>query len=170
MFPSPTLEEEMDMSQQGKRPPTFFSQTALYAFRAMVHLSLQDASTLVPSKDLAEETHIPVSYVSKIMRQLVNAGLVRSHRGHHGGFQLACPMEEITVLRILSAVDSPEESIYRCGFGWEKCSGENPCPMHEAWGELRSRFLEWAETTTLSRIRHYNMEKRYLDLIQSYSS
>lgn len=136
----------------------------------MVHLSLQDASTLVPAKELAEETNIPRSYVSKIMRQLVTAELVRSHRGHHGGFQLACPMEDISVLKILSAVDSSEESIHQCGFGWEQCSNDEPCPLHETWGDLRSRFLEWAETTTLSRIRHYNMEKRFFYLTKSTST
>ncbi len=80
------------------------SQTVEYALRAMSHLALL-GSTATTSQVIADATHLPRGYLSKIMRSLVRANLVRSYRGRNGGFVLARHPSTISVLDILNAVD-----------------------------------------------------------------
>ena len=64
------------------------SQTAEYALRAMSHLARPDAAAM-RAIDLARATQVPVHYLSKVLRRLVDAGLLHSQKGHGGGFVLA---------------------------------------------------------------------------------
>ena len=49
-------------------------------------------------REIAELQRVPYDYLAKIFTRLSKAGLVRSSEGKGGGFQLAKPAEEITVL------------------------------------------------------------------------
>ncbi|MCE7973715.1 MAG: Rrf2 family transcriptional regulator [Leptolyngbya sp. PLA1] len=80
------------------------SQTTEYALRAMMYLAA-DADGPRTSREIAVATGVPRSYLSKIMRSLVRAGLVRSARGKHGGFVLARDSSVISVLDIANAID-----------------------------------------------------------------
>ncbi len=81
-----------------------FSQTVEYALRAMICLASLD-SPAVSSSAIAGRTAVPPGYLSKILRDLVVAKLVRSFRGPRGGFTLARAPEEITILDVVNAVD-----------------------------------------------------------------
>jgi len=128
--------------------PLGLSQTAVYALRALSILAARPDEP-VRSAELAERTHIPTAYLSKVMRRLVLGGLVSSQRGHGGGFTLACDPAETTILEVLDAVDSPLDS-EECAFGWRRCNERKPCPLHPVWGELKERLQAWAEETTLA--------------------
>lgn len=80
------------------------SQTTEYALRAMTQLAAF-AGVSRTSREIAAATGVPRSYLSKIMRSLVLARLVRSSRGKHGGFTLARDPAAITVLDIANAID-----------------------------------------------------------------
>lgn len=80
------------------------SQTTEYALRAMAHLTGVEGASCT-SREIAAATGVPQSYLSKIMRSLVRAGLVRSCRGKHGGFRLARDPLVISVLDIATAID-----------------------------------------------------------------
>ncbi|NLM38275.1 MAG: Rrf2 family transcriptional regulator [Firmicutes bacterium] len=54
---------------------------------------------------IAEELGISKIYLEQVFSLLKKAELVFSVKGAQGGYQLACPPEQITVLDILSAVD-----------------------------------------------------------------
>lgn len=127
------------------------SQTSLYALRAMVQLACEYEDGPVPSGVLAEKTNVPPHYLSKIMRKLVQDGCVSAQKGHHGGFRLMCPPDQITFLDILRVVDSePTETI--CAFGWEQCNDNNPCPLHDYWRKLNEDFRTWAKETSLADV------------------
>lgn len=125
------------------------SQTAEYAFRAMAALAGLAAGEAITATGLAERTGVPVHYLSKVMRRLVLGKLVRGHKGHGGGFQLARPAATIRFADVLRATDTgPQPN--RCAFGWGECDVAHPCPLHPAWSKLNEAFRRWAETTRLS--------------------
>ena len=126
-------------------------QTAEYALRAMACLAALPPGEGLRNRDLAAAAHIPSAYLSKILRRLVRDGLLRSHKGHHGGFQLARPAAEITFADVLAAaeVDLHGE---RCAFGWEKCNSEAPCPLHPSYSELKRELSTWALRTSLADV------------------
>ncbi len=103
-----------------------FSQTVEYALRAMVFLTSSEG-TPTSAQVIAAHVRVPERYMSKVMRSLVVAGLVRSRRGPTGGFVLARPADQISMLAVIESVD-PLPRI-------EKCPLDNPkhsslCPMH----------------------------------------
>lgn len=80
------------------------SQTVEYALRAMANLASL-AGAAATNQAIARATHVPQAYLSKVMRDLVRAELVRSFRGPNGGFILARDAHAITLLDIVNAVD-----------------------------------------------------------------
>jgi len=131
---------------------TILSQTAEYALRATTWLAACSPDTAVRARDLSRATGIPAHYLPKILRRLVVAGLLSSRRGQGGGFALTRPPEEIRLLDVLAAVDTPAEP-GRCAFGWGACDAGAPCPLHAAWAPMGESFQRWAATTTLASAR-----------------
>ncbi len=129
-----------------------FNRNTEYPFRAMSNLALQPKNQPMPAKALSEATGIPQHYLSKIMKKLVEAGLVTSQKGHGGGFALGKPKKEIHYLDILVA-SGYEPHPNRCVFGWGECNYEAPCPLHDSWVGLNEAFKEWAMKKTLVDVR-----------------
>lgn len=103
-----------------------FSQTAEYALRAVVYLASQEGAPRT-AQQIARATRVPTGYLSKVMQGLGRARLVQSQRGLHGGFTLARPADELTVLDIIQAVD-PIRRIHSCPLGIK--GHINLCPLH----------------------------------------
>ena len=59
----------------------------------------------VPVKELAERRGIPDQFLEQLFSTLRRDGLLTSHRGMRGGYTLARPAEEITVLEVVQALD-----------------------------------------------------------------
>jgi Rrf2 family nitric oxide-sensitive transcriptional repressor len=102
------------------------SQTSEYALRAIVFLGNEGVPRT--SAEISKATKAPSDYLSKVMRNLVRAGIVGSRRGLHGGFALARPPEELSVLDVVNAVD-PIQRIRECPLG-NKAHGANLCTLH----------------------------------------
>jgi FeS assembly SUF system regulator len=59
------------------------------------------------ARDLAVESRLPLSTVSKLLKQLLQSGLLTSHRGIKGGYILAKSPQEISVIEIIAAIEGP---------------------------------------------------------------
>jgi Rrf2 family cysteine metabolism transcriptional repressor len=75
-----------------------------YAVVAMAELA-RSGDSPVPVKELAERRSIPDQFLEQLFSTLRRAGLLTSHRGSKGGYTLARPAEEITVLEVVQALD-----------------------------------------------------------------
>lgn len=82
---------------------------------------------------LAQETNIPLPTVSKILNALSHAGLVVSHRGLKGGFELAKGADEVTVADIIEAVDGPIALTNCVTHVPGECSIEHLCAFRPHW-------------------------------------
>lgn len=67
----------------------------------------------VPAAKLAEFHGLPVPYLAKALQQLAAAGIVSSIPGRRGGYRLARPAADITLLDIVDAVDGGTPA-FRC--------------------------------------------------------
>lgn len=126
------------------------NQTAEYALRAMAGLARADGP--VNSETLSEATSVPFHYLSKVMRQLVVAGLVDARRGRGGGFRLARAPSDISFREIIDAVNGWPDPDH-CAYGHAQCNAVNPCPLHPTWTRLNDAMNLWAATTTLADTR-----------------
>ncbi|MEO1402943.1 MAG: RrF2 family transcriptional regulator [Cyanobacteria bacterium J06635_1] len=75
-----------------------------YSVKALLDLSLQPTNTLASVNTVAQRQNLPAPYLEKLFLDLRRAGLVKSTRGAHGGYQLAKPPAEISLGQILEAV------------------------------------------------------------------
>jgi Rrf2 family transcriptional regulator, nitric oxide-sensitive transcriptional repressor len=80
------------------------SQTMEYALRAAVYLA-KEPNAPRTSEQIAHATRVPQAYLSKIMQQLGEAGVVCGQRGLGGGFRLLKRPEEISLLEVVSAIE-----------------------------------------------------------------
>lgn len=130
----------------------YFPRTAEYALRAMAHMVRLPDGHAARSQELSQAADIPTPYLSKILRKLVLAGLLKSKKGHGGGFVLARPPRLIRFLDVLTAATFEAKPV-ECAFGWGECDPHHPCPLHPAWAGLRESFLEWAASHTLADVK-----------------
>jgi Rrf2 family protein len=83
------------------------SRASDYALHALASITKQDPDRPVPSHVVAQAQGIPERFLLKVLKPLVSAGLLRSVRGPNGGYRLARPAKDITVLQVIEAVDGP---------------------------------------------------------------
>ncbi len=129
-----------------------------YAVRAMIHLAcLPEGSTALRS-EIAEAQKIPGSFMAKILRRLVRARLLNSSRGVKGGFCLAKPASEISMLDILEAIEGPL-SLTRCVPDPRGCEWSSECPAAAVWSNVQGAvrdILANADLETLVSARRCN--------------
>jgi Rrf2 family protein len=65
------------------------------------------------ARDLAEFQGVSPSYVAKLFTQLEKSGLVVSAEGVRGGYRLARPPGEITILQVVDALEG-EKPLFQC--------------------------------------------------------
>jgi Rrf2 family protein len=75
-----------------------------YAVVALSELARSGADP-VPIGQIAERRGIPVQFLEQLFSTLRRAGILVSHRGAKGGYTLARPADEITVLEVVQALD-----------------------------------------------------------------
>ena len=84
--------------------------TAHYGLIAAAYLAQNAEAGAVMSSKIAEEYDIPLAYLLKIMQRMGKANILRSKRGPRGGFTLARPAKEITLLEIIEVAGGPISS------------------------------------------------------------
>lgn len=112
-----------------------FSQSSEYALRAVILLALTDGRR--GGQDIARELDIPANYLSKLLQQLCRHGILSSRKGWGGGYQLAKKPYKISVGDIVEPFEGssgPRE----CILGKDRCTDENPCPLHGYWKQIKS--------------------------------
>ncbi|MGQ0428822.1 MAG: SUF system Fe-S cluster assembly regulator [Gammaproteobacteria bacterium] len=99
---------------------------------ATVILASLGGGGLASAADIALRTRVGLPTVSKLLKQLQHAGLVRSVRGAHGGYQLARPTAEINAADIIDAVEGPV-ALTECASGAGNCGIEATCLVGHGW-------------------------------------
>lgn len=126
-----------------------FSSTAEYALRAIVYLATNQSGRW-SSQAIAEATKVPPKYISKVLKDLVEARLVTSRRGPHGGFVLAREPERISVLDVVNAVD-PIRRIETCPLGIPT-HGKNLCRLHRKLDDTIALVEETLRSTSITEM------------------
>jgi Rrf2 family protein len=103
------------------------------------------------AKEISKNGHIPSKYLSKVLRDLVHAGVLTSTRGIGGGFRLRRKPDKLKLLDVVRPFDDvPSRS--RCPLGHNRCADDTPCPMHQQWKPVKESFRTLLETTTVADI------------------
>ena len=124
-----------------------------YALRAVIHLANEEESDRACSvAEIAARERVPRQFLEKIVQDLIHNGLVRSHRGPHGGYVLARPAERVTFRNVIEAVEGPI-SLNACTGEHADCSLIGACGMERVWREGQRRVMDLFEKTTIADVR-----------------
>ena len=127
------------------------SKTAEYALRAVLYIARTASGELVRASDLAKALQVPSNYLSKILHTLARSGILLSERGRHGGFRLAVPPSDLTLVAVIEPFDEMRER-NGCLLGRPECSDGNPCMAHDRWKQLHEQVSRFFEETTVAEL------------------
>ena len=127
------------------------TRQADYALRAVLYLARLDGSERAATSTVAENQHIPPSFLAKIVSQLSIAGLLHTSRGARGGVTLAREPKEITLLEVVEAIDGPIQ-LNECVGSDGGCSFDNECPLRPVWCETQEKLVARLKATTFANL------------------
>lgn len=113
----------------------------------------QDANSVVALSEIAERQSISLSFLEQLFAKIRRAGLVESQRGAAGGYRLVVDPSELTLNRIIEAVDAdikahgctPEARIACTG-------GTDKCLTHNLWGALENHIERFLASVTVQDV------------------
>lgn len=116
---------------------------------------------LMSARELAERLSASEAHLAKVMQRLVRAGIVASTRGPHGGFALAKPPAEVTLLDVYEAIEGVIEPA-SCVFGQPVC-GRRTCVFRGVTEELDARLRAYLDGAVLSDLAEEEETKETVD-------
>lgn len=117
------------------------SKLADYGTVVMVYLAKHETE-LCSARDIAQQTHLAITTVSKILKYLINATLLRSVRGVNGGYCLQRPAAEISIAEIIYALEE-QRGLIECRTQPNNCALQQVCHIKGNW-QLISKAIEAA--------------------------
>lgn len=127
------------------------TRAADYAVRVMIHLAGLPPGTWASQGQLAEAAECPVQFLSKVLQRLARAGLVVSHRGNNGGFELPASRMETSILEIVEAVEGPIQ-LNACLAPGPSCSRKTWCPAHGVWAQAQEALAGVLHAATIDQL------------------
>ncbi|MCS7242501.1 MAG: Rrf2 family transcriptional regulator [Candidatus Caldatribacterium sp.] len=125
-----------------------FSEAVSLALHSMVLLA--GSSSPLTVREMAERTQASFHHLAKVFQYLRKARLVVSTRGPKGGFVLARPPEQITLLEVYEAIEGPVPK-HICFLREKSCPFER-CIFGGLLGEFALRFREYLASRTLADV------------------
>jgi FeS assembly SUF system regulator len=120
-----------------------------YGIVLMSHIAAH-AADVHNAAEVAQDAHLPLPTVSKLLRLLTKEGLLESHRGVKGGYGLARGAGEITVGQIITALEGPV-AITTCTTNSPgECEHEGRCPVRSHWHLINLAVRQALDSVTLA--------------------
>lgn len=101
--------------------------------------------------EVAVAIYVPVPTVTKILKILTRGGLLVSLRGAKGGYLLARPAEQISMVDIIHAMDGPI-GMTECSVTPGLCAQESTCAVRANWQRINRAVLGVLRGITLDQM------------------
>ena len=121
-----------------------------YAIMVMVELHALRGE-VVSAHALAERSHLELPTVSKVLKLLVNTGLVDSYRGANGGYSLERNASDISVAEIITAIEGPI-AMTECSVEEGLCAQESICSLRGNWQRISVAVANAMEGVSLAEM------------------
>jgi len=132
------------------------AQMTGYAFRVVAVLAGGSGGSKTIAQ-LAAEDHLPKSFLAKIVRHLVRAGILSARSGAAGGVRLARDPEHISLLEVIEACEGGYTRRQCVYYADRVCPGTK-CPV---WCDLRR-----VEESVMAELRKISVARLALDLVR----
>lgn len=125
------------------------SEPASLALHAAALLARQPQRRIA-NQEIAAALKVSEHHLAKVMQQLVRADIVQSTRGPRGGFALARPPKDVTLLQLFEAVEGPLGDA-ECLLRQQVCDGAD-CLVGELVHSVHTHVRQYLADTTLARL------------------
>jgi FeS assembly SUF system regulator len=110
------------------------TKLADYGILLMTHMAASEEK-LHTAGDLSAVTHVPQPTVSKILQMLLNDQLLVSIRGARGGYRLARPAKEISIVNVISTLEG-HIALTECNLDDCDCAQQPVCGISGSWQRI----------------------------------
>ncbi|MBT3347373.1 MAG: Rrf2 family transcriptional regulator [Thiotrichales bacterium] len=121
-----------------------------YSVMAMLDLALNESRGPITLSEISGRQDISLSYLEQLFSKLRKQGLVKSSRGPGGGYELAQEAGDISISKIILAVDESVD-IRRCK-GDGNCHGGHGCITHDLWTDLSGQINNFLESISIGEL------------------
>jgi Rrf2 family protein len=123
-----------------------------YAVRALAYLAAQPSDRIVTRTEIEKRQDIPFHYLSKIMKDLVDHGLVHSQVGAKGGFRLAKSAKDISIKEVYESMEGPLVLMQCLGKDENYCLYPSVCTQISVWERVQALVANFLATIPMSEI------------------
>ena len=123
-----------------------------YGTRMVLDIALHGSEAPVRIGDIAKRQDISVKYLEKLIRELRDAGYIRSRRGPKGGHMLTRSPEEISVGEIVQVLEG-EPGLVGCVSG-EPCERSSECLTRCLWQDASEAMYAKLNSITFADLVH----------------
>ena len=124
--------------------------TKLTDYASVVLTVLASAPDAVLSATgLAERAGLEPPTVAKVLKPLAQAGLVQAFRGVAGGYRLARPPAQISLVEIVEAMEGPL-AMTECSIHEGQCGIEHSCSARANWRRINDVVADALRRVTLA--------------------
>lgn len=122
-----------------------------YAMRLMVYVASFPDRT-VALREVSENEDISLKYLEQLAHEMVAANLLKSVRGHGGGYLLAQPADQIRAGDILRAAEGTTVPVACAALeeGGAGCPRERECSTISFWSGLDNVIETYVDNVTLA--------------------
>ena len=125
----------------------FLTKERDYAMRVARSLCDMEMRTV---KAICDSEYVPIDFGYKILKKLEHNGIARSTRGKNGGYRLAKPPNDISMLDVLLAVDT--RLFVGDDVGGRSERGGEACRISEEFGSLQGVWVNSLKERTLDML------------------
>ena len=124
-----------------------------YGLRAMVDLAMTSENGPVSIQSIAERQELSEKYLEQLLALLKKAGLVKSIRGHQGGYLINGDPKAISVGDILRALEGDLTPVECSGLEEESsCKAAKSCVTKYVWKRINDSMEEAVDGITLAEL------------------
>lgn len=108
------------------------SLEADYGLRIVDFMSKQSFSEIISSRQIAQACCLSDRITLKVLHRLLRSGIISSTRGINGGYRLNKPLDELSYLDVINAIDG-KISINKCMEDPSVCTRNavGSCKLHK---------------------------------------
>lgn len=122
-----------------------------YAVHSLVYLAVRPRSEAYFVEEIATVQNISPSYLAKVFRRLAKAGILNSFRGAKGGYKLAIEPHELTLRKVVEAIEG-KTPIFKCHEEQLKCTLGVHCYIKTILNGVETAVYEALEKNTIADI------------------
>jgi FeS assembly SUF system regulator len=153
----------------GNRQMLRISKLTDYAIIVLTDIADQDAA-YVSAKAIVGRTGIHLATVKKVLRQLMQGGLVLSIQGVSGGYALVTTSDSINIATVIKVMEG-DLAITECSTTRASCTKIADCKVSENWQYINTVILRALESITINKMQcsHTSWQPVIFEALEKHS-